>query len=259
MSRKSMQRASFTLAAIATLALVAAPAGADPAARPPKPYRPVAIVLPAASTDLAFEAFRRELAAVAKGRVYAELARLVEPQEFFWERDFKQAFDARKPAVDNLAAAIRLEHADGAGWKALATFAAEETVELLVSRPGIVCAPAPPSYDGVAFARMLAETYGADLDWTYPRAERTPVRAAPQAGAATVDTLGLHFVRRLGFDSPDGAGAPSRNRWARVVTPAGAVGFVAPGSLMSLDAERLCYGKDAVGRWRITGFIAGAN
>jgi hypothetical protein len=254
-----MQHASFTLAAVAALALAATPANADPAERPPRPYPPVPIVLPAPSPDAAFQAFRQVLAAVAKGRVYSELARLVEPQEFFWARDFNQAFDARKPAVDNLAAAIRLEHADGAGWEALATFAAEESAEPLPSRPATVCAPAPPGYDSIAFARMLAETYGTDLDWAYPRAERTSVRAAPQAGAAAVDTLGLHFVRRLGFDGPGGAGAPSRSRWTRVVTPAGIIGFVAPGSLTPLEPERLCYGKDAVGRWRITGFIAGAN
>jgi hypothetical protein len=239
------------LTVFAATALAAAPCAADPTGRPPKPYRPVAIALPAVSADASFEAFRRALAAVAKGRVYAELARLVEPQGFFWERDFARAFDARKPAVDNLAAAIRLEHADGIGWETLAAFAAEEAVEPLVSRPGMVCAPAPPRYDVAAFARMLDETHGADLDWTYPRADRTPVRAAPQAGAAVVGTLGLHFVRRLGFDAG--------NLWPQVVTPAGKVGFVAPGSLLSLASERLCYGKNTLGRWSITGFIARAN
>lgn len=253
-----MQRSWFILAALAATALVAA-AAADPSARPPKPYRPVAITLPAASADTSFEAFRRVLAAAANGRVYAELAQLVAPQEFFWERDFAQAFDAGKPAVDNLASAIRLEHAGGSGWETLAAFAAEPTVEPLASRPGVVCAPARPGYDGIAFAQMLDATYGADLDWTYPRAGGTPVHAAPGAGAATVGTLGLHFVHRLGFDGPSDAAAPARSLWAQVVTPDGQVGFVAPDSLMSLASERLCYGKDAVGRWRIVGFIAGAN
>jgi hypothetical protein len=106
---------------------------------------------------------------------------------------------------------------------------------------------------------MLDETYGTGLDWTYPRAGYAPVYDAPHANAAVVGTLGLHFVRRLRFEGSIGATAPSRSLWAQVVTPAGQVGYVAPGTLMSLASEQLCYGKDAVGRWRITGFIAGTN
>jgi hypothetical protein len=247
------------LSALAVLALLAAPAAADPPVRPPKPYRVVAITPPAAFNDASFEAFRRTLAAVAKDRVYAELTRLLEPQTFFWERDFAQAFDARRPAVDNLAAAIGLEHADGTGWRTLAAFAAERAVEPLVSRSGVVCAPAPPRYDGVAFARMLDEAHGADLDWTSPRADSTPVHATPQAGTAVVGSIGLHLVRRLGFEGSKGAIVAANSQWTQVVTPAGQVGFVAPGSLLSLASERLCYGKDAVGRWQIAGYIAGAN
>jgi hypothetical protein len=247
------------LSALTALALLIVPGGADPTERPPKPYPVVAITLPAETADPSLWAFRETLAAVARSRLYAELARLVEPQAFFWERDFAHEFDPRRAAVDNLAAAIRLEHADGTGWQALAAYAAEPAVEPLVSRPGVVCAPAPPIYDGIAFARMLDETYGADFDWTYPRSDGTPIRSAPEAGAPLLDTLGLHFVRRLGIAQADGAAASNRNRWARIVTPAGLLGFVAPGSLGSLKSERLCYSKDAIGRWRIAGVIAGVN
>ena len=74
-----------------------------------------------------------------------------------------------------------------------------------------------------------------------------------------VGTLGLHFVRLLGFEGPDSEPAPGRTQWARVAMPDGKTGFVAPGSLMSLTAERLCYIKDMVGGWRIAGYIAGGN
>ena len=106
-------------------------------------------------------------------------------QGFFWDRDFGQAFDPRKPAVDNLAAAIALEQGNGIGWDALAAFAAEAAAEPLESRPGVVCAPARPGYDGVAFSRLLDTTYTGGIDWAYPRADETPVRAAPQPDAAT--------------------------------------------------------------------------
>ncbi len=113
------------------------PAAAQAPPRPPKPYAPVAITRPAASDDASFVAFRAALAAAAKSRIYAELAPLVLTQGFFWDRDFGQQFDPRKPAVDNLAAAIALEQGNGIGWDALAAFAAETAVEPLDSRPGV--------------------------------------------------------------------------------------------------------------------------
>ena len=51
---------------------------------------------------------------------------------------------------------------------------------------------------------------------------------------------------------------PSRE-YARVVMPSGKTGFVAPGSLTTLYVERLCHGKDARGRWRISGYIGGGD
>jgi hypothetical protein len=237
----------------------AIPAAAQAPQRAPKPYAPVAITRPAASDDTSFIAFRAALAAKAKARIYAELAPLVLAQGFFWCRDFGQAFDPRKPAVDNLAAAIALEQGNGAGWDTLATFAAEATAEPLDSRPGIVCAPARPGYDGVAFSQLLDTTFTSGIDRAYPRADETPVQTAPRPDAAKAGMLGLHFVRLIGFEGPHSDPAPGRSQWARVALPDGKSGFVAPGHLMSLTAERLCYIKDPAGAWRIAGYIAGGN
>ena len=253
-----MRAVSSTLL-LALSALSLAPALAQSPPRPPKPYAPVAITRPAASGDASFDTFRAKLAAAAKTRIYAELTPLVVTQGFFWGRDFGQAFDPRKPAVDNLAAAIALEQGNGIGWELLAAFAVEATIEPLESRPGIVCAPARPGYDGVAFSKLLDTTYTTGIDWAYPRADETPVRAAPQPGAAVLGTIGPHFVRLLGFEGPDSEPAPGRTLWARVALPDGTPGFAAPGSLMSLTAERLCYIKDLVGGWRIAGYIAGGH
>ena len=147
------------------------------------------------------------------------LGRLVQSQGFFWDRDFARAFDPRKPAVDNLAAAIQLEHRNGSGWDLLAALAAEAAVEPMASRPGVVCAPANPSYDSVAFARLLDATHTGVSDWVYPRAAETTVHAAPQPAAAVLGTLGPQFVRLLGFEGPAGEPAPERKLWARVATP----------------------------------------
>jgi hypothetical protein len=250
---------SCILLALAASALAAVPAVAQPISLPPKPYTPVAIALPAASDDASFATFRAGLAAVAKRRVYAELAQLVQAQRFFWDRDFGHGFDPRKPGVDNLAAAIQLEHRNGSGWELLAAMATEATIEPLDSRPGVVCAPARPAYDGVALTRLLDKTYTGAIDWAYPRAADTPIRAIPQPEAAAIGTLGLNFVRLLSFEGPDREPSPGRTQWARVAAPDGRVGFVAPDSLLSLTTERICYIKDLIGGWRIAGYIAGGN
>jgi hypothetical protein len=41
-----------------------------------------------------------------------------------------------------------------------------------------------------------------------------------------------------------------------VAAPSGKTGYVAPGELMPLRMDRLCYLKDVTGRWRIVGYIA---
>jgi hypothetical protein len=225
----------------------------------PKPYTAVAITRPAATGGQSFAAFRARLAAVAKRRRYAELEPLVMPQGFFWGRDFGHGFDPRKAGVDNLAAAIALESDHGAGWDRLAEFAAAPAAAPLASRPGVVCAPAKPHYDAVAFSKLQQTTYTTGLDWAYPRADATSVRAAPQPDAAAVGTLEPAFVRLLGFAGDDGEPDPGRKLWARVALPDGTTGFVAPGSLMPLTAPLLCYIHDPVGGWRIAGYVAGGD
>jgi hypothetical protein len=251
------RKASPLLAALVAATMTVAPAMAQQRS-PNKPYTPVAIVPASPPKDESFEAFRTTLAAVAKSRVYAELADLVRAQGFFWDRDFGHGYDPRKPAVDNLAAAIQLERGNGAGWRLLAAFAAEPTIEPLVSLPGVVCAPARPAYDGVAYSRLLDATYTVGLDWAYTREDKTPVHAAPAPLSTVIGSLSLQFVRLMGFEGSDSEPSPGRTQWARVALPDARIGFVAPGSLRSLTAERLCYIKNVVG-WRIAGYIAGGD
>jgi hypothetical protein len=239
-------------------ALLASVAVAQIAPRASKPYTPVAITPAKALADPGFAAFRKAIGAAAKSRLYSELEALVQAQGFFWDRDFGRGYDPRRPSADNLAAAIGLERRDGAGWNMLAVLATEDAVEPLASRPGVVCAPARPNYDAVAFSHLLDKTYTGEIDWAYPRAGETPVRLAPQTGAPAVGKLGLQFVRLLGFEGPE-SDVPGRNQWARVALPDGKTGYTAPGSLMSLTPDRLCYIKDLVVGWRIAGFVAGGN
>jgi hypothetical protein len=225
---------------------------------PQKPYQPVAVTLPAAPADESFVLFRAELAAVAERRVYGELARLV-ARGFFWERDFGGGHDSRRSGIDNLAAALRLERADGGGWTALAGFAAETTAASLEARPGVICGPGRPQFDQAEFGLLLDRTRSDAGDWAYPRTNGLDVRAAAKVDATAIEILGRHFVRVLRTERPPGDQDPARSGWVQVATPSGRTGFVPPDSLHSAAPERLCYSKDITGRWRITGYVAGGE
>jgi len=214
-----------------------------------KPYKPVAVTPAAMPDDPNFASFQQELAVAANNRVYAELARLIVPQGFFWDGDFDERFNPKRSAAENFAAAIGLEREGGTGWARLALFAAAPDAAPLEAHPGVICAPAPPAYDDVAFDQLLDSTQTSAADWLYPRSPGAPMRLAPRPASRAVETLGLHMIRLLGIN--DG--------WAHVAAPSGKTGFVAPGTLSPLRGDRLCYQKDITGRWAIAGYIAAAN
>lgn len=242
--------------------VAAAAASAPQAARPQsaaKSFERVKVTLPPAAKDASFAAFRQNLAAIAQRRVYEELARNVVAQGFFWDRDFADGFDAKKTGAENLAAAIRLEHESGSGWQLLADFAAEPTATEIPAAPGVVCAPGQPSYDQDDFDRLVDATRSTAADWVFPRADGLELRAAPRPTSAVVEKLGGYFVRVIGFDTAPANADPLHTSWARIAAPSGKVGYAAPNGLMSLSAPQLCYVKDITGRWRIAGFVGGAN
>jgi hypothetical protein len=231
------------------IALAVLPAVAQQAPAAFHPYKPVEVSLPAAPADKSLDAFRKQLATIVQRKDRAALARLVAAKDFFWEGDFGGMFEAKKSGFDNLATALRLGDADGRGWAALAAFAAEPTLGRTTEHPQARCAPAPPDYEDADLAALTDATNTDVVDWSYPRASGLAVRAAPAADAAVMETLGLTLVRVLGVD---------RAGWTRVATPGGKPGFVAPNSLLSPLADRLCFGKDASG-WRIVGYVGAGD
>jgi hypothetical protein len=237
----------------------ARPAPPAPALPAQKPYKAVAVTIAQSGRDPAFDALRRELGDIVKRKDRAALAQRIVARDFFWERDFSGSFDPKRSSIDNLTAALTLDADDGSGWDALAAFAAETSAGPLPGRPNIICAPAIPQFDEEARGQLIDSTQSDGLEWNHPRAAGLPVRAAPQANAAVIETLGLHFVRILGFEAKDTDADPARNAWARVATPSGKSGFVAPNSLVSPYADRLCYVKEGNAPWRIIGYVGGGD
>jgi hypothetical protein len=218
----------------------------------------VAVTLPSVARDAGFDALRKELADIAKRKDRAALAQRLTARDFFWERDFSGGFDPARPSIDNLASALTLEADDGSGWDSLAAFASEISAGPLPGRPNAICAPAIPQFDEEARDQLIEATQSDGLEWNYPRTAGLQVRAAPQANAAVIETLGLHFVRVLGFEEKDGDMDPVHNAWARVATPNGKAGFAPPNSLVSPYADRLCYSKEG-SAWRIVGYVGGGD
>ncbi len=242
--------------------IAAAPALAQSAAQPPaatKPFSAVSVKLPPPPDDPSFAAFRRNLAAVARRRLFEELARNVTPQGFFWDRDFAESFDPKRTSAENLAAAIRLEHGSGTGWQMLADFAAEPTASAMPAAPGVLCAPGRPIFDQGDFDRLIDATRSSPTEWVYPRASGVELRAAPRPTSAVIETLGSYFVRIIGFETAPANADPLNTSWTRIATPSGKVGYAAPDTLNSLATAQLCYVKDITGRWTITGFIGPGN
>jgi len=237
--------------------LTSASAQAPAAKAQPKPYKAVAVTLPAALDDPSFVAFRQQLEKVAKSRVYSDLAQMVIRRGFFWDRDFGGGFDPNKSGVENLAVAVSLEGRGGVGWNTLAAFAVVASAARAPSRPGVVCSPAPPKFSEPDLDHLLGLTNTDGLDWLYAPAKVTPVRAEPNSASAVIDALGPHFVRvwREGHAIPP----ELSEAWERVLTPNGKIGFVERRMLASLEPGRLCYRKDITGRWHIAGYVGGGD
>ena len=269
--------ASLAVSALVALALAAAPANAQaprpgpppPGAQrgqvpppqqaqrpaPPKPYKVIPVTLPQPSNDPSFEAFRKQLADIAKRKDRAALARLVVASNFFWMGEKGDKADKRKTGINNLAAAIGLDANDGSGWQTLSDAADETTLEPIPQKRGVMCSPAGPMFDEAAADQVAKDTGTEPGDWGYPTKAGVEVRSAAQPNAQVIEKLGLNLVRVMPEEPP--AGAPQQGSpFVRIVTPAGKVGYVSEEFLSPLDTDQLCYIKDATG-WKITGYAGG--
>ena len=271
--RHAVLAATAVIAGIALAAPVAfaqqRPAG-DPAAQgapgqqqqpqlaPPKPYKPLAVRPPAPFTDPSLEAFRKQIAAIAQRKDRGALAKMVVTKGFFWENEDGNGADPKKSGSDNLAEALGLDAKDGSGWEALAGISADPTAAPDPDKKGVVCSPAGPSFDDKAFEDLVKATQTDPAEWGYPVSDGVEVRAAPQAGGAVTEKLGLNLVRVMYDDSPAAAVNGNSEDWTRIVTPGGKIGFVAASALNALVSDQICYLKDGAG-WHIAGIVGGGG
>jgi len=250
-----MRPALLTAAALALVVALDARSVVAQQAQPaaPKPYKAVAMTPPKLISDASLDTFRKELADIAQRKDRAALARVMAFRGFFWEGPDDKGADAKKSAIENLAAALHLDAADGSGWEMLAELAAASNAAPDPDRRRVVCAPAAPTFDDDAFDELVAATRTDADEWGYPTAPDVEVRADPAAAASVIEKLGLHLVHMPSSD------APAKNPdWVRVVTPSGKAGFAAATAIMPLPSDQICYIKEGAG-WRIVGIIGGAG
>jgi hypothetical protein len=216
---------------------------------PPGPYKQIAVTLPPAVNDPAFAAFRKELGDIAQRKDRAALAGKLVAKGFFWQREDSNDADAKKPAIDNLAAAIGLDAPDGSGWQALASYAADGTAAPLPEMKGVICGPAVPNFDDRAMEDAAASTRSDPAEWGYPIRDGTELRAKPDANAPVVEKLGMFLVRTLIDEDQSAAG-----EWIKLVTPSGKIGYVRIDALAPISSDQLCYQKEG-SNWKIAGYV----
>lgn len=223
-------------------------------AAPVAPYKPVMLSMPEAFKDPAFESFRSKLAAAARKRDRAAMAKLTVAKGFFWERENGDGADKKKSGIDNLYTALALANKEAAGWDMIATFADDATVSPAPNRKDAVCAPGDPTFDHKAFGEMLDATKTDIFEWGYPVDPGVEVRAAAATASPPVEKLGMHFVRVLADDSPAAAVAAA----VKVATPSGKTGYVQADTLAPLGNDQICYIKDG-NDWKIVGYIGAGD
>jgi hypothetical protein len=229
----------------------AAPPPQQPAAAPVKPYKPVSITAPAAVADPSFEAFRKQLGAVAEKKDRKALAGLVAPN-FFWMGEKGDKADKKKPSVENLAKAIQLDGKEAPGWELLGAAAGDPTGTPFPDRKDTICSPADPTFNAQELEALAKATGTDEGDWAYPTQTGLEVHSGPQPNSPVVEKLGLHFVRVM----QDNAPGDQQNPMLKVVTPSGKTGFVPAEALSPFGNDQLCFSKEG-GGWKISGFIGG--
>jgi hypothetical protein len=233
----------------------AGPPQRGPAAPPPqaaaKPYKPVNITAPEPVKDPSFEAFRKQLGAVAAKKDRKALAAMV-TQKFFWMGEKGDRADKKKPGIDNLAKAVGLDGREAPGWEMLESMAEDPTGSPYPDRKDTICAPADPAFNPQELEALAKATGTEEGDWAYPTQPGLEVRSGPQPNAPVVEKLGMQFVWVMQDNAPDN----QQNPMLRVVAPSGKTGFVPADALNPLGSDQICYGKDG-GGWKIVGFIGG--
>ena len=121
-------------------------------------YKPVNVSPPSQFSDPGVDALRKQISEAAKKRDRAALGKLVVAKGFFWDRGGgEDSSDKKKSGGDNLAVVLGLTNKDAPGWDMLAGYAEDPTASQSSQRPGAVCVPADPLFNGKEMGRSRGQ------------------------------------------------------------------------------------------------------
>lgn len=252
----------------ASLALATAlflPAAAPAAAMKKVPY-PEVKVKPLApfKSDSALDAMRKSLAGAVGRKDASALFALVGP-DFFWTADGSPAeqYDSSLDALTNFKVAFGFrahgenKDSDGAAafWGVLDDAVSDPSLAAADDEPGIACGPVTAEVidEGV---RDRAQQEIADKDedvvWVYTLKEIALTEKSTGGDTvSTVSNVALPVFSR--YPAPK-AGAELPASFYEVLLPSGKTGWIDADGVDPLGIDRLCYGKDEAGAWKIVGY-----
>ena len=180
-----------------------------------------------------------KLAEIAQKRDRAALAERV-AADFFWIPETIDLADKQRPAIENVAKALRLDAPDDVGWDMISAHAGEATAAAHPQHNGLICSPLEASFDDVAADELADVTQTDATDWVFPIRDGVEVRSGDRQDAAMIETLGLYLVRAI-CERFAGNAVLSV---IKVLTPSGRVGFVPLTSVLPIGgaADVLCEG-----------------
>ncbi len=245
---------------LAVLALSAVPA----AALEKTSYPEVKVTAPAVfPADAALTAMRKSLAGIIARQDAQALFAMVSP-DFTWTADGEPA-ERTNPDGDPLqnfkiafgfAVAGKDEKIgnDEAFWILLEQAVADPALTPHHEHPAIACGPVTADADEAAREAAAERIAGEDegVEWVYTLKE-IALTEKPAAGrtVAKIANAALPLIGRYPAAKDGEDVAPS---FYEVLLPSGKTGWIDADGVEPLAVDRLCYGKDKSGAWKITGY-----
>lgn len=254
----------FAAVAIALLAAVfLAPQSA--LAMKKAPYPEVKVQAPAPfKPDAALDAMRKTLADAVHRKDVKALFALVSP-DFTWTADGEPAeqSDKAQDALGNFKVAFGFRQhgksedsgSAGAFWILLDDAASDTSLTPRDDNPEIACGPAVANVvDEDVRDRANDDLAGEEgsLEWVYTLKEIALTEKPTGGGTvAKVANIAMPVVSR--YPAPK-AGENLPTSFYEVLLPSGKTGWIDADGVDPIGVDRICYGKDKSGAWKIVGY-----
>jgi hypothetical protein len=256
----------FTLFASAMIlsAILLAPSPA--AAIKKSPYPEIKVEAPAPyKPDASLQAMRMSLADAIRRKNVGDLSALVAPA-FFWTEngDSAEQFDKSRDGLHNFKVAFGFrqhgkssdnQNSENQLWELLDDMASEQSLFLQDGDPNVVCGPAAAEpVDSEAMDQAIEKIEGEDEDteWVYSLTEIILTESPGGSAVAKVASLAMPVVST--YPPTKATGNNPIPTHYELLLPFGKTAWTETKNVHPLAVDKLCYGKDSSGAWKIVGY-----